>query len=74
MKNYAKNLKHAEQQASAYFQSEFNHSGEVGIERKCPSHCQCGESQFIEFYSKDDPGMSDTYTVVICEYCYNELV
>jgi len=75
MKTYydgiAKDEAHAINAAGEFFKSNFNHSGRVGVERKFNGNCDCGEAIVIEFYSKDDPGMSDTFTVIVCESCYD---
>lgn len=74
MKNYfngvAKNIQDAENAASDFFKTKFNHSGRTGRERVFVTECDCGETTGVEFYSKDDPGMDDTFTVVICESCW----
>jgi hypothetical protein len=74
MKTYngiASNRRQAEQAAGEFFKTNFSHSGRVGEERSFSTQCDCGESLAIEYYSKDDPGMSDTFTAVICESCYD---
>lgn len=73
MKTYngiAKDKRHATIAAGEFFKRNFNHSGNVGVEREFSTQCECGESLTVEFYSKDDPGMDDTFTAVICESCW----
>lgn len=73
MKTYdaiAKDFTQAELLATNFFIEMFNHSGNVGYSKKT-IQCECGESLLVEFYSKDDPAMDDTYKVLICENCYN---
>jgi hypothetical protein len=74
MKTYdgiATNVIMAKESAGSYFKRNFKHSGKIGEERRFATQCNCGESLAIEYYSKDDPGMTDTFTAVICESCYD---
>lgn len=63
----AKDVRQARQAAGEFFKNNFNHSGNVGVERIFTAHCDCVTAAGIEFYSKDDPGMVDTFTVVVCD-------
>jgi hypothetical protein len=66
----AANIRTAETAAGDYFKTYFGHSGLVGKERMFLTECECGKSLAIEYYSKDDPAMDDTFTVLICESCH----
>lgn len=52
----------AQNAASEYFQQEFSHSGNVGIEKK---EEQPDGTILYEFYSKDDPAMDDTFVCLV---------
>lgn len=52
----------AENAASRYFEQQYGHSGNIGIERKAQQPNGC---TIYEFYSKDDPGMDDTYVCLV---------
>ena len=56
MKTY-KNITEATEAAELFFNENFGHNQGVGIEN------QTGNT--IEFYSKQDPGMDDTFTCTI---------
>ena len=51
------NITEAVEAAEKFFQENFEHYDGVGIESR--------EGNVIEFYSKADPGMDDTYTCII---------
>jgi hypothetical protein len=67
-----KTVVQAEQEAGEFFKEAFNHSGIVGIDKQASTRGECGETLAIEFYSKDDPGMADTYWLGVCEQCGEE--
>lgn len=66
MKNY-QTIEEAKNGAAAFFIENFQHSGQVGIES--------ANGNEIEFYSKDDPSMDDTFKCTVDDgkkrYCVN---
>jgi hypothetical protein len=55
--NTYKNITEATEAAELFFNDNFGHNQGVGIESENGKH--------IEFYSKQDPGMDDTFTCII---------
>lgn len=50
--------------AGEYFEQQYGHSGNVGIERK---ELQPDGSALYEFFSKDDPAMDDTFKCLVAD-------
>ena len=54
--NIYKNMTEAMEGAELFFSANFNYNDGVGIEKQ--------NGNFVEFYSKNDPAMDDTF---VCE-------
>lgn len=52
-----KTLEEAQQAAQIFFITNFDYYDGVGIEKK--------SGNVVEFYSKDDPAMDDTFTCIV---------
>lgn len=50
--------------ASIFFEQEFGHSGNVGVKRQ---HTEADGNIFYELYSKDDPGLHDTFECLVAD-------
>ena len=61
MRNF-KTFTEAVEAAERFFKETFNHSGNVGYSQH---EINRDGSEFLEFYSKDDPAMEDTFKVTI---------
>ena len=72
-KIFAKSKTHANQLAKEYFRKEFKLKGNWGLEYMCKGDCGCNKSTFLQYYSKDDPTITQLFEVTICENCYEKI-
>jgi len=67
---FAKSKIHANQLAKEYFRKEYKLKGNVGLDYMRKGDCGCNKSTFLQYYSKDDPTITQLFEVTICDQCY----